>query len=800
SLGKDDCESTYSNHCCHNQASTRFQIDFDRVSLDMAHACLAVMNQKLTQNMGKLDGSVKYDGQSALPEPLEYAVLYWSNHFVAAFSKATTTEVKIQLLEDLLQFCQTELPMYLEAVLLLGQLNTVVGVVGAVLDCLTNIQEESQKSKIALIRQYLTDLKFIAFNFRPQLLVNPLQVYRHALIAVPQDTLYYKTYSKLAPLNARLTIGHELEWGPFTLYGHTASVNSVALSADGRNVVSGSSDNSVKVWDLRTGECTQTLTGHTDMVYSVAISTDGETIVSGSRDKTVKLWDIRTSECTRTLTGHTDWVRSVAISTDGETIVSGSDDKTVKVWDIRTGICVQTYTGRPFGSVVQDYFNEFSCLKVQDNWIIGDASSSSRGGEEGVGQGEMLYNLPLGLDFKSSLSTVCWKVDKNVACLTLAKETDLTLIEKAANVQAAFKTREAALDNKEAVLNAKETALKEVTPTNATTPTSTPTHHTNSVSSPSIRSIRSIRSSRRDNSTTTTTTTKFERAREIRMSTDAKLACQKLVLGCVLKSSLSIVDTVNALKAEDFMARLSIDSNSNTSVSFVAEYVRDVSFCRDWIQQRQGGSLKSIVINNDDNFLFCKEVWVDGLWRLREVFASFCGETETLEIRDIHLSPLDLEPKCFKYFGNLTSLVLSHCQLKMSLNELIPQLPTKSLKKLDLSHNALSTVGLWENPLENVEELVLCSNRMHCIDLSKFLKLRVFHISDNYITEEWKNDEFSKETLETIFVQGNLFYGSVYTVTLREAGVKHYNFSRNFALTCIESSLIRTTCDAVFGV
>ncbi|KAJ3018745.1 UNVERIFIED_CONTAM: hypothetical protein HDU68_010993, partial [Siphonaria sp. JEL0065] len=48
SLGKDDCESTYSNHCCHNQASTRFQIDFDRVSLDMALGCLADMNQKLT--------------------------------------------------------------------------------------------------------------------------------------------------------------------------------------------------------------------------------------------------------------------------------------------------------------------------------------------------------------------------------------------------------------------------------------------------------------------------------------------------------------------------------------------------------------------------------------------------------------------------------------------------------------------------------------------------------------------------------------------------------------------------------
>jgi len=75
----------------------------------------------------------------------------------------------------------------------------------------------------------------------------------------------------------------------------------------------------------------RTLTGHTDEVYSVALSADGLTLVSGSRDQTIKVWNLSTGQAVRTLTGHTDAVISVAISADGQTLVSGSSDTTVKV-------------------------------------------------------------------------------------------------------------------------------------------------------------------------------------------------------------------------------------------------------------------------------------------------------------------------------------------------------------------------------------------------------------------------------------------------------------------------------------
>ncbi|KAJ3015635.1 UNVERIFIED_CONTAM: hypothetical protein HDU68_012634, partial [Siphonaria sp. JEL0065] len=350
-VGRATCKS---QDCCHKQAITRFQIDFDKVSLAMAHATLTIMDQKLSQNMAipKLDGAIKYVGQTfpgVLSESLEYAVLYWSKHSVAAFSNASITDQN-QLLESLLQFCQTKLPMYLEAVLLLGQLNSVVGVANSVVDCLEALVKfngTTAANQVSLIRGYLTDLKFIAFNFRPQLLTSPLQVYRHALIAVPHETLYYKNYSDLAPTGARLTMGHEWDWGPLTLYGHSDALRSVVLSADGKTVVSGSSDTTVKLWDVRTGECICTLKGHVRSVRAVAISMDS-TVISGSTDNTIKLWDTRTGQCLRTLKGHTNRVVSVVISTKSKTIVSGSNDATVRVWDSETGACIRTLKGHTF--------------------------------------------------------------------------------------------------------------------------------------------------------------------------------------------------------------------------------------------------------------------------------------------------------------------------------------------------------------------------------------------------------------------------------------------------------------------
>ncbi|MCS7159433.1 MAG: WD40 repeat domain-containing protein, partial [Gemmatales bacterium] len=67
---------------------------------------------------------------------------------------------------------------------------------------------------------------------------------------------------------------------------------SVAVTPDGRYVVSGSGDNTVRLWDLSSGQAVQRFTGHTESVLSVAVSPDGRYVVSGSDDKTVRVWYI----------------------------------------------------------------------------------------------------------------------------------------------------------------------------------------------------------------------------------------------------------------------------------------------------------------------------------------------------------------------------------------------------------------------------------------------------------------------------------------------------------------------------
>ena len=74
--------------------------------------------------------------------------------------------------------------------------------------------------------------------------------------------------------------------------------------------------------------------GRVNLATGREFSGDGREVVSGSYDKTVRVWDAGTGECRLTLLGHTGYVRSVGFSGDGREMVSGSYDKTVRLWQV----------------------------------------------------------------------------------------------------------------------------------------------------------------------------------------------------------------------------------------------------------------------------------------------------------------------------------------------------------------------------------------------------------------------------------------------------------------------------------
>jgi WD40 repeat protein len=142
---------------------------------------------------------------------------------------------------------------------------------------------------------------------------------------------------------------HISDQSRMTLPGHGGSVASIAISPDGNRIISGSWDNTIKVWDAATGDEVMTLRGHKYGVTSVAFSPDGKRIVSGSWDNTIKIWDAATGVELRTLRGHGRSINLVAFSPDGKCIVSASVDNTIKVWDTANGAELMTLRGHRGG-------------------------------------------------------------------------------------------------------------------------------------------------------------------------------------------------------------------------------------------------------------------------------------------------------------------------------------------------------------------------------------------------------------------------------------------------------------------
>ena len=137
-----------------------------------------------------------------------------------------------------------------------------------------------------------------------------------------------------------------------TFVGHTEAITFAVFSPDGRQILSSSYDRTLKLWEAATGREIRTFRGHGEGVWDAAFSPDGKWALSGSADQTMKLWNLATGDEVRTFTGHQQAVTDVDFSPDGTLAVSGSVDQTIKLWKVGTGEEVRTFKGHAQGITV----------------------------------------------------------------------------------------------------------------------------------------------------------------------------------------------------------------------------------------------------------------------------------------------------------------------------------------------------------------------------------------------------------------------------------------------------------------
>ena len=133
---------------------------------------------------------------------------------------------------------------------------------------------------------------------------------QNAKLALIKSKSFLDITNKLLSKKTNNDLTKNLQFKPYFSDNSTAIVKSIAITPDGKHIVSGN-DNTIKLWDIQSGDLIRTFYGHISSIQAIVISPNGENIISCAytRDKTIKLWNIKSGECIRTFEHTTtNWI------------------------------------------------------------------------------------------------------------------------------------------------------------------------------------------------------------------------------------------------------------------------------------------------------------------------------------------------------------------------------------------------------------------------------------------------------------------------------------------------------------